>query len=146
MEEKGKVQVPGMLDNKDNFVEKFKVRVFDNHNDSDADGDAMNIKSIAFGPKVVDFEGEKKVEVKDDALFIGSTEVKIDPVKAEEKAKSSASADIVLSTKIEEKDGKVNYVVETQKTGKFLGLFDFDYETEVKVNAKTGAVEDVDEP
>lgn len=130
----------------DDFVDRFKVKIFDEGGGANGLWENKDFKKISFGSKMLVFQGKEKLEIKNGSLFIGSKEVKIDPEKAEEKAKNSASADIVLSSKIEEENMGVNYVVETKKKGKFLGIFDFGYTVEVKVDINTGVVVEIDEP
>lgn len=117
--------------------------------ESSADGDNHKVMFVSGGEvaKINFKDRDQDVKVVDGNLNIGNKEVKIKLSNAKEKAKKAASAEAVLATEIKtEKNGDVNYVIKTQKKGKFLGLFNINLDSEVKINVETGATVKVDEP
>lgn len=118
--------------------------------ESSVDGSEHKVSFIS-GNEVVKInfkDNDKDIEIVDGELRIGkNNNVKIKPAEAKEKAKKIASADIVLSMEIKVEDnGEVNYLIKSQKKLKFLGLIDFNLDSEVKIDVVTGRVIDINEP
>jgi len=140
----GKIKIDG--DNGLNF--KTGVRLNNNLIKIDTDSEGKNEIKI-FGQKhniEIKSEDSAEVKIENGLIKVGDTEINIDIDKTIEKAKSKAGADIVLNSEIKKDDDGVYLEVKTQKKTKFLGLFDFNMDQEIKVDLKTGAVIDVDEP
>ncbi len=96
---------------------------------------------------VVNLGSTEDVKIESGLIKIGSTEMSINIDSAIEKAVASSDADVVVSSEIKSDDDKKAYLeVKTQKKMKFLGLFDFNLDTEVKIDIKTGKVVEVDKP
>jgi hypothetical protein len=91
-------------------------------------------------------ENGEKISIKNGLLKIDNIEIKIDPDTTVEKARKAANADLVLSAEIKKDGDDVEYIVKTQKKKKFLGMFDFNMESEVKVDVESGAIIEVNEP
>ena len=103
--------------------------------------------SHMFGKEAEQFKGDANVSFKNGNIFVKNHQVKVDVDTAKVKAKSKVLADGVLDIKLKsDKDGSVHYVVETEKKGKFLGLFKTNIHSEVKVDVETGDVVEVDSP
>ena len=64
----------------------------------------------------------------------------------EKQVKNDIGAEIVGNIEVKNEGGKKIYEVKTKKRMKFLGLFDFDVETEVKIDAKTNIILEVNKP
>ncbi len=68
-------------------------------------------------------------------------------IKVKEKVLKAAGAEkIIGKVEVKTEDDKKVALVKTEKKKKFLGLFDFNMEAEVKINVETGEVIEVDEP
>ena len=96
-----------------------------------------------------EFKGESKVVIDGDTVFVNNekADVEVSVNTAKSTALETASADSVVDVKAElGENNEINYVVKTSSKGKFLGLFEFNINSNVKVSANTGAVIEVDKP
>ena len=123
------------------FLEKGLEIVSDN-------GKKMDKKlSLEFDGKKIKIDDNLLLQEKDgDILLEGKKIFSEDILKVREKAKKVVGAEKVLEIKFEQENDKPIYVIKTEKKTKFLGLFNFDMEAEVKIDVETEEVLEVDEP
>jgi hypothetical protein len=87
-----------------------------------------------------------ELDIDGDSITIKFTAKNDTEVKVAKKAGKIGNLEVIEEVKTEKEENKEVYKVKGTKTMQFLGLFDFEVETEVKIDVESGTVIEVNEP